>query len=340
MSFSAKFLKPQTFDIKEVGDGSSQVIIEPLERGFGHTLGNALRRTLLSHLTGAAVTEIEIEGVNHEYSTIVGVYEDVIEILLNLKNLSLRISGNDEVQMSLSRSSKGELRAGDIKCPHNVEVANPDLHIATLTEAVKFDMNIFARNGIGYEAVTQVRNEDDVSEVVSGRLLVDASFSPVRRAFYTVELARVKQRADLDRLVLELETNGTITPKEAVCQAAEIVQEQLVAIVSFQPPILEEQMPNQIINPLLLRSVDDLELTVRSANCLKAENIQTIGELVQCTEQDLLRAPNLGRKSLIEIDEVLNSYDLHLGMDISTLTGELPPADFAAFDNPDALPGV
>ena len=325
-----KFLKPQTFEINSIGDNVEQIVIEPLERGFGHTLGNSLRRTLLSHLRGAAVTEVEIEGVNHEYSSLDGVYEDVIEILLNLKNLPMRINGTDEVQLTLSHSGAGEVRAGDIKCPHNAEILDPDLHIATLTEDVELNMTMFARNGVGYQPVTQVRNEDDITETVSGRLLLDASFSPIRRAVYSVELARFKQRADLDRLVVEIETNGSITAKEAVCQAAEIVQDQLTAIMAFQPPLEEKEMPQQHINPILLRSVDDLDLTVRSANCLKAENIQTIGELVQCTEQDLLRTPNLGRKSLIEINDVLKSYDMHLGMDISVLSaGETPEAGAA-----------
>ena len=322
MSDSEKFLKPHNFEINNIGKNAYSVIVEPLERGFGHTLGNALRRTLLSHMMGAAVTEIDVEGVNHEYSTIPGIYEDLIEIMLNFKELNLVIVGDERVELQLNAKGKGEVYAKDIELPHNVEVTNPDLLIATLTEKdAKLSMMIYAQNGIGYQAVSRVRNEDDIAIVRTGRLLLDANYSPIKRAVYTVELARVKQRADLDRLCLEIETNGTINAKEAVCQASQIIQSQLLSIMSFQPPeAAEPATRKKVLNPALLRSVDDLELTVRSANCLKSENIQTIGELVQMTEQDLLRAPNLGKKSLVEINEVLNSFDLHLGMDISAMT--------------------
>ena len=309
-----EFLTPRHIDVTELGATRAKVILEPLERGFGHTLGNALRRILLSSMPGCAVTEVEIDGVQHEYSAIEGVQEDVIEILLNLKNIAVVLHGKDQAVLTLSKQGPGAVTAGDIQLDHDVEIVNPELVIANITADVALNMRLTVSRGRGYQPVDARVKDDDETRAI-GRLQLDASYSPVSRLAYTVESARVEQRTDLDKLVLDLETNGTIDPEEAIRRAATILQHQLAVFVdleSEQDSEPEEQEDQ--IDPILLRPVDDLELTVRSANCLKAENIYYIGDLIQRTEVELLKTPNLGKKSLTEIKDVLASRGLSLGM--------------------------
>ena len=308
------FLTPRHIDVTELGSMRAKVILEPLERGFGHTLGNALRRILLSSMPGCAITEVEIDGVQHEYSAIEGVQEDVIEILLNLKNIAVVLHGKDQAVLTLSKQGPGPVTAGDIQVDHDVEIMNPELVIANITADVSMNMRLTVGRGRGYVPVDARAKDDDETRAI-GRLQLDASYSPVSRLAYTVESARVEQRTDLDKLVLDLETNGTIDPEEAIRRAATILQHQLAVFVdleSEQDSEPEEQEDQ--IDPILLRPVDDLELTVRSANCLKAENIYYIGDLIQRTEVELLKTPNLGKKSLTEIKDVLASRGLSLGM--------------------------
>lgn len=309
-----EFLTPRHIDVTENSPNHARVVLEPLERGFGHTLGNALRRILLSSMAGCAVTEVEIDGVLHEYSDIEGVREDVIEILLNLKNVAIVMHGKDRAVLTLSKKGPGPVTAGDIQVDHDIEVRNPDHVIANLTGNTELNMRLTVMRGRGYEpADTRQQDEDETRAI--GRLQLDASFSPVRRLSYAVESARVEQRTDLDKLVLELETNGTIDPEEAIRRAATILQQQLAVFVDLEAE--KQSTPEQkeeAIDPVLLRPVDDLELTVRSANCLKAENIYYIGDLIQRTEVELLKTPNLGKKSLTEIKDVLASRGLSLGM--------------------------
>jgi len=309
-----EFLTPRHIDVTEVGPTRAKVVLEPLERGFGHTLGNALRRILLSSMPGCAVTEVEIEGVQHEYSAIEGVQEDVIEILLNLKNIAVILHGKDQATLSLSMHGPGVVTAGDIQLDHDVEIVNPSLVIANITADVALNMQITVARGRGYQPVDARYTDEEESRAI-GRLQLDASFSPVLRLAYTVESARVEQRTDLDKLVLDLETNGTIDPEESIRRAATILQQQLAVFVDFEgeKEVEPEQKEDQI-DPVLLRPVDDLELTVRSANCLKAENIYYIGDLIQRTEVELLKTPNLGKKSLTEIKDILGSGGLSLGM--------------------------
>jgi len=312
-NYLANLIKPRLVDVNPIDRNSARIVIEPLERGFGHTLGNALRRVLLSSIPGCAVTEVTIEGVLHEYSTIDGIQEDVIDILLNLKNLAIRIPSGNEAILRINRSGPGKVSASDIELTHDAEILNPELEIANLTHSGKLSMTLKIEKGRGYQPVGS-RNGGQVESAV-GVLTIDASFSPIRRVSYLVENARVEQRTDLDKLVLELETNGTVDPEEAVRQAASILNEHLsvfVALKSEETPKINEEKPQ--FDPLLLRSVDDLELTVRSANCLKAENIFYIGDLIQRTEVDLLKTPNLGKKSLTEIKDVLATKGLSLGM--------------------------
>ena len=309
-----EFLTPRVIAVDEVSPTRAKVTLEPLERGFGHTLGNALRRILLSSMPGCAVTEVEIDGVLHEYSAIEGVQEDVIEILLNLKGVSILMHGKDEAVLSLSKSGVGPVTAGDIQVDHDIEITNPDHVIANLNEAGALNMKLTIARGRGY-VLADARQSDDEETRSIGRLQLDASFSPVHRVAYVVESARVEQRTDLDKLVLDLETNGTIDPEEAIRRAATILQQQLSVFVDLESekeaePVEEEDE----VDPILLRPVDDLELTVRSANCLKAENIYYIGDLVQRTEVELLKTPNLGKKSLTEIKDVLASRGLSLGL--------------------------
>ncbi len=308
------FLTPQVIQVDEIDSCHSKVVLEPLERGFGHTLGNALRRILLSSMPGCAVEEVEIDGVVHEYSTIEGVREDVIEILLNLKGVAIVLNNKDEVVLSLSKKGSGTVTAGDIEVDHDVEIINPDHVIAHLNSNGDINMRLTVRKGRGYSpADSRVGEEDDTRSV--GKLLLDASYSPVSRISYAVENARVEQRTDLDKLIIDLETNGTIEPEEAIRRAATILQHQLAVFIDLQSEIIAEPEEREDeIDPILLRPVDDLELTVRSANCLKAEDIYYIGDLVQRTEVELLKTPNLGKKSLTEIKDVLATRGLSLGL--------------------------
>ena len=308
------FLTPQVIQVDEFDSCHSRVVLEPLERGFGHTLGNALRRILLSSMPGCAIEEVEIDGVDHEYSTIEGVREDVIEILLNLKGVATVLNNKDEVVLSLNKKGSGVVTAGDITVDHDVEVINPDHVIANLNSNGEINMHLTVRKGRGYSpADSRVQDDDETRSV--GKLLLDASFSPVSRISYSVENARVEQRTDLDKLIIDLETNGTIEPEEAIRRAATILQHQLAVFVDLQSEIIAEPEEREDeIDPILLRPVDDLELTVRSANCLKAEDIHYIGDLIQRTEVELLKTPNLGKKSLTEIKDVLATRGLSLGL--------------------------
>ena len=320
-------LKPKTINVEQLGGHRAKVTLEPFERGYGHTLGNALRRVLLSSMVGYAPTEVTIAGVLHEYSSIDGVQEDVVNILLNLKGVVFKLHNRDEVTLSLRKDTEGVVTAADIQTPHDVEIVNPDQVIATLSQGGKLDMQIKVEKGRGY-VPGNLRRYGDEAPKVMGRLLLDASFSPVKRVSYTVESARVEQRTDLDRLVLEIETNGAISAEDAVRASAKILVEQLAvfaqleggALSAFEAPA--QRSASAAFDPILLRPVDELELTVRSANCLKAENIYYIGDLIQRTENELLKTPNLGRKSLNEIKEVLASRGLTLGMKLENW----PPA--------------
>lgn len=309
-----EFLKPRLIDIQEKGRHNAKIVMEPLERGFGHTLGNALRRILLSSMPGCAVVEAQIDGVLHEYTTIEGVQEDVIDILLNLKGVEFKLEGRDEVELKLNKEGEGPIRAGDFELPHDVTIINPDYIIANMTKSGNLKMTVRVARGRGYEPVSMRQDPEDVTRPI-GWLQLDASFSPVRRVTYVVENARVEKRTDLDRLVIDLETNGTIEPEEAIRWAASILAEQLSVFVDLKGE--KQSEPARLrteIDPILLRSVDDLELTVRSANCLKAENIFYIGDLIQKTEVELLKTPNLGKKSLTEIKDILAIKGLSLGM--------------------------
>ena len=307
------FLTPRHIDVQEVSATRARVTLEPLERGFGHTLGNTLRRILLSSMPGCAITEVQIDGVLHEYGTIEGVAEDVIDILLNLKGVAVVLHNQDEVVISLSKEGTGPITAGDFQLSADVEIANPDHLICTLNEKGAIRLEAKVTRGRGYVPVDSLDDEEDGRPI--GVLRLDATYSPMRRVAYSVESARVEQRTDLDKLVLDIETNGTIDPEEAIRRAATILQQQLAVFVDLEsegePATIEHE---DEIDPILVRPVDDLELTVRSANCLKAENIYYIGDLIQRTEVELLKTPNLGKKSLTEIKDVLASRGLSLGM--------------------------
>jgi DNA-directed RNA polymerase subunit alpha len=306
-------LKPKQVKVEEQGTYHAKVSIEPLERGFGHTLGNALRRILLSSVQGCAIVDFKIEGVLHEYTTMDGVQEDVIDIMLNLKGVGIIMHSKDEATLTVNKKGPGYVTAGDIQLDHDIEVVDPDYVIATLTKDVDFSMSVHVLKGRGYQAAN-TRNSTEEDKAL-GQLQLDASFSPVRKIAYTVESARVEQRTDLDKLIIDIETNGTIDPEEAIRIAGSILKDQLSVFVNLEgSDEVEEAEPESHIDPILLRPVDDLELTVRSANCLKAENIYYIGDLIQRTEVELLKTPNLGKKSLTEIKDVLASYSLSLGM--------------------------
>lgn len=323
-----EFLTPRHIDVQESSPTRAKITLEPLERGFGHTLGNALRRILLSSMPGCAVVEAEIDGVLHEYSAIEGVQEDVIEILLNLKGLAIKMHGRDRVTLSLSKKGQGPVTGADIQLDHDVEIVNPDHVIANMSDTGVLNMKLTVARGRGYEPSDARQSEDDESRSI-GRLQLDATYTPVRRVAYVVESARVEQRTNLDKLVIDLETNGTLDPEEAIRRAATILQQQLAAFVDLKgdhEPVIEHQEDE--IDPILLRPVDDLELTVRSANCLKAENIYYIGDLIQRTEVELLKTPNLGKKSLTEIKDVLASRGLSLGMRLDNW----PPASLKKDD--------
>ena len=316
MESVTEFLKPRIVNVQSVSARRAKVSLEPLERGFGHTLGNALRRILLSSMPGCAITEAEITGVLHEYSTIEGVREDVLDMLLNLKEVAIRMDDRDEARVSVKMSGPAVVTAGDIELAHGMSVANPEREIAHITGEQTLEMQLTVRRGRGYEAANTRESEAGDDRAI-GQLQLDASFSPVSRVAYAVEAARVEQRTNLDRLVIDIETNGTIDPEEAIRRAATILQDQLSAFVRLDEtstPEAEQVSEEPGIDPILLRPVDDLELTVRSANCLKAENIFLIGDLIQRTEVELLKTPNLGKKSLTEIKDVLATRGLSLGM--------------------------
>jgi DNA-directed RNA polymerase subunit alpha len=319
-SSATEFLKPRLVDVQTLSPTHAKITLEPLERGFGYTLGNALRRILLSSMPGSAITEVKIEGVLHEYSTLEGVQEDVIEILLNLKTVALRMHGRNEVTLKLSKKGPGMVTAGDIQLEHDVEVVDPQHLIATLTKETTLSMELKVNRGRGYQPVAS-RTGAEARSI--GVMQLDASYSPIRRVAYTVENARVEQRTDLDKLILDIETNGAINPEEAVRRSANILQDQISIFVDLKSPEAKsEEKKEPEMDPLLLRPVDDLELTVRSANCLKAENIFYIGDLIQRSEFELLKTPNLGKKSLTEIKDVLAQHGLSLGMKLENW----PPA--------------
>jgi DNA-directed RNA polymerase subunit alpha len=310
-------IKPEKLEVEPGADPSriATVVAEPLERGFGMTLGNAIRRILLSSLQGAAVTSLQIDGVLHEFSSVAGVREDVTDIVLNVKQLALRMHGEGPKRMSLTATGPGEVRAGQIQAGHDIDIMNPDLVICTLDEGVKFNMEFTVQLGRGYEPAAANRPED----APIGLIPVDAIYSPVRRVAYKVEPTRVGQVTDFDKLLLTVETNGAVTPEDAVALAARILQDQLQLFINFEEPQqvrAEEPQEDLGFNRNLLRKVDELELSVRSANCLKNDNIVYIGDLVQKTEQEMLRTPNFGRKSLNEIKEVLTNMGLTLGMTV------------------------
>jgi len=315
-------LRPRGISTERLGIHRAKVVVEPLERGFGHTLGNALRRVLLSSIPGCAITEVEIDGVLHEYTTLEGLQEDVIEVLLNLKDVAIRMHNVDEVMLSLSKKGAGSVTAADIRVDHNVEIVNPDHVICHLTKETELNMRLRVARGFGYQPASARRRPDEESRPI-GRLQLDATFCPVRRVAFEVDAARVEQRTDLDKLVLDIETNGTVDAEDAVRKAADILADQLSVFGDFTRREAASAKPAAGgLDPMLLRPIDDLELTVRSANCLKAESIYYIGDLIQKTEVELLKTPNLGKKSLTEIKDVLAQRGLSLGM---KLEGWPPP---------------
>jgi DNA-directed RNA polymerase subunit alpha len=308
-----ELLTPREIHVEKVSDVNSRIVLEPFERGFGHTLGNTLRRILLSSMPGAAIVEVQIDGVLHEYSALEGVQEDVVDIMLNLKGIAISLESVQEAVLTLEKKGPCEVLASDFELPGDVEIVNPDHVIATLSKNASLTMRVKVEKGRGYKQALISEVEDQDREI--GVLRLDASFSPVHKVSYAVERARVEQRTDLDKLVIELETNGTIDPEEAIRRASTILQCQLGAFVNLEvEPMAAKEEEKDAVDPILLRPVDDLELTVRSANCLKAENINYIGDLVQRSETDLLKTPNLGKKSLNEIKAVLSSKGYSLGM--------------------------
>lgn len=328
MSNSTDLLKPRNIQVKDLGNYTSKIVLEPLERGFGHTLGNALRRILLSSIPGSAVTEAKITGVEHEYTAVEGIQEDVVDILLNLKKLAFRLNAKDDVWLDIRKKGPCTVTAADIQLDHDVEIVDPDAVICTITTDYEIEMSIRVETGRGYQPAS-VRRGPDSPELPLGTLILDASFSPVSRVSYDVESARVENRTDLDKLIIELQTDGSIDAEETISDAATILHEQLA--VFFDLTIIEaepEAEPEPEIDPVLLRPVDDLELTVRSANCLKAEQVYYIGDLVQKTEVELLKTPNLGKKSLTEIKDILASHGLTLGARLENW----PPASIDSSD--------
>ena len=309
---SLEFLTPKHIQVEQVSSTQAQVVLEPLERGFGHTLGNALRRIILSSMPGTAVSEVKIDGVLHEYSTLEGVQEDVIDILLNLKDLSVRLLEVEDVELTLSKKGSGNVTAADIELPAGVEIVDPEHHIATLNSEGSINMTMKVTRGRGFVAV---KPPDEEEGQETGLLRLDATYSPVKRVTYQVDNARVEQRTNLDRLTIDIDTDGTLDAEEILRISATILQHQLSAFAELGrlEEVIEEKEEAKI-DPIMLRPVDELELTVRSANCLKAENIHYIGDLVTRMESDLLRTPNLGKKSLNEIKEVLLSRGLSLGL--------------------------
>ncbi len=324
-----EFLKPRIVKVEKQSDTLSRITLEPLERGFGHTMGNAIRRVLLSSMPGSAISEVQIDGVLHEYTTLEGVQEDIIEILLNIKSVAVINHGGGEVMLTLAKKGKGVVTAGDIQTDHNLEIVNPDQHLATLTEAGELNATLKVTQGRGYVPAQMGEDQDDElgSGTSIGVLRLDALYSPVRQVSYRVESARVEQRTDLDKLIIDLETNGTIDPEESVRRAARILYDQLAVFVDLEDTADAATSERSLeVDPILLRPVEELELTVRSANCLKAENIHYIGDLIQRSEMDLLKTPNLGKKSLNEIKDVLAAHGLSLGMRLENW----PPAQLVA----------
>ncbi len=308
-----KMLRPKGLIVDEISERRARITLEPLERGFGHTLGNALRRILLSSIPGSAISEAEIDGVLHEYTAIDGLQEDIVEVLLNLKEVAIRMHHRDEATLTLSKNKKGPVTAGDIQLDHDIEIVNPDHVICNLTKNSDLRMQLKVTRGVGYQPAAALRFDEEETRTI-GRLQLDASYCPVHRVAYSVESARVGQRTDLDKLVLDIETNGTMSCEDSVKLAAGILVDQMSVFVEFVAREKDEtETTGETFDPILLRPIDDLELTVRSANCLKAEHIQYVGDLVQRTETELLKTPNLGKKSLTEIKTVLATHDLSLG---------------------------
>jgi len=311
-----EYLKPRIVDVDIVSPQRAKVILEPMERGFGFTLGNSIRRVLLSSIPGFAITQVKIDGVVHEYSTLDGVQEDVVDVLLNIKKIALKMHDTSEATIRLNKSEEGPVTAGDFEVGHDVEIVNPDHVIAHLNKGGKLNIEAKVEMGRGYQPVP-VRTKGSESDNVLGFIMIDASFSPITKVSYVVESARVEQRTDLDKLIMDVETNGVVDAEQAIRDAARILMGQLSVFANLESELTEVEVKQApVIDPILLRPVDDLELTVRSANCLKAENIHYIGDLIQRNESDLLKAPNLGRKSLNEIKDILNTKGLSLGMPV------------------------
>ena len=312
-----ELIKPTKLDIVSDSDNArvASVVAEPLERGYGLTLGNSLRRVLLSSLQGAAVTAIQIDGILHEFSSLPGVREDITDLVLNVKEIALKMQGEGPKRLTLTKQGPGAVVAGDIKVSGDIEVLNPDLVICHLDDGAEINMEFTVNTGKGY--VPADKNRPDDAPI--GYIPVDALFSPVRRVSYKVDATRAGESLDKDKLTLTIEANGAISPDDAVAYAARILQDQLSVFVNFEEPTKEkaqDSVPELAFNPALLKKVDELELSVRSANCLKNDNIVYIGDLIQKTEAEMLRTPNFGRKSLNEIKEVLAQMGLHLGMDV------------------------
>lgn len=319
----AKLLRPRVVSVKEESANKAEIVIEPLERGFGHTLGNAFRRLLLSSIPGYAITNVQIDGVAHEFSTIENVKEDVVEVLLNLKGVAFSVKGREDesFEISLSKSGAGVVTAGDLQLTDGMSVADPNHVICHLAGNASINMNLTVKEGVGYQPANNSAADEESRSI--GSLVLDASYSPVKRVSYEVENARVEQRTNLDKLILSIDTDGSITAESAVQMAARILIEQMAVFVDFEMSApVEEESEEEKLNPILLKPIDELELTVRSANCLKAENIQYIGDLIQRTEVDLLKTPNLGKKSLNEIKAVLAEMGLNFGVRIDNW----PPA--------------
>ena len=317
-----EYLKPRIVGVDIVSPQRAKVVLEPMERGFGFTLGNSIRRVLLSSIPGFAITQVKIDGVVHEYSTLDGVQEDVVDVLLNIKKIALKMHDTNEATITLNKNEEGPVTAGDFEVGHDVEIVNPSHVIANLNKGGKLNIEAKVEMGRGYQPVP-ARTKGSESDNVLGFIMIDASFSPITKVSYVVESARVEQRTDLDKLIMDVETNGVVDAEQAIRDAARILMGQLSVFANLESELTEvevQQAPQ--IDPLLLRPVDDLELTVRSANCLKAENIHYIGDLVQRNESDLLKAPNLGRKSLNEIKDILSEKGLSLGMPVENW----PPA--------------
>ena len=311
------FLKPRNIKVEHIKKNHSKIIMEPFDKGYGHTLGNAIRRILLSSIIGYAPVEVEILNVLHEYSTIHGIKEDVVDIILNIKNIIFKLHKLEEVTLNVYKSGSGILYAKNIKLPSNVEIINPNQIICNINEKGKIDLKIKVKKGIGY-LPGNIRNINEGNyKKKLNKIMLDASFSPMYRVSYNVENVRIEKKNELDRLILDVETNGSVSPEEAVRKSAKILIDQLSVFTNLEnktDKFNSKKEDDTQIDSVLLRPVDDLELTVRSANCLKAENIYYIGDLIQKTENELLKTPNLGKKSLNEIKDIISSHGLTLSM--------------------------